>query len=165
MIEITESFTTYAYEQNKEVFVCRNLNALLNEIICDYISDDFKTYILGDKKINVLIKYVSLKRALGNIILNANKYSKNLYISSFKKDKKVVIIFEDDGSGIDEKTSDIIFSPFTKQNTTRIHGHEGIGLGLSIARDAIIAHGGEISACNSKAYGGACLIVTIPLQP
>jgi two-component system osmolarity sensor histidine kinase EnvZ len=165
MIKMTESFTLQAAEQNKEIFIHRNLNSLLNEIIRDYENEDFKIYINGDKTINVLIKYLSLKRAFGNIIANAKKYSKNLYISFNKVNDQITIQFEDDGEGVDEKNLNIIFSPFKKENPARTHDNaQGVGLGLSIARDAIIANGGEIKASRSKRYGGACFTVTFPFR-
>ena len=165
MIKITESFTLHAAAQNKEMFVHRNLTSFMNEISLDYKSDDFNVFIVGDKAIEVSIKYVSLKRAFGNIISNSKKYAKNIYIDFERSKNMVNICFEDDGVGIDPEITESIFSPFVGQNDARTQSDTvSVGLGLSIARDAIIDHGGDISASQSKKYGGARFIVNLPLE-
>lgn len=165
MIKITESFTLHASAQNKEIFAYRNLNSFLNDVSKDYFSDKFKIHIHGDNSIEILIKYISLKRAIGNIISNASKYASNLYINFEKNADYIAIYFEDDGKGIPEEYLDIIFSPFVSQNSARTQNNDvNVGLGLSIARDVITDHGGEISAGNSKKYGGACFTLTFPIN-
>ncbi|MDR1391445.1 MAG: HAMP domain-containing histidine kinase [Holosporales bacterium] len=166
MIKMTESFTLHAAEQNREMFTHRNLLSFLKEVLADYTSEKFHAKVDGDESIEVSIKYVSLKRALGNIILNAEKYASNLYINFHKHEKKIIIMFEDDGIGIDEKSSETLFMPFKKQNEARTHENinEGVGLGLSIARNSIMEHGGKIFAKNSEIYGGANFIIEFPIQ-
>jgi two-component system osmolarity sensor histidine kinase EnvZ len=165
MIKITESFTIHMAEQNKEIFIHRNLYAFFNETVADHSSGNFNVKLVGDKRIEVSIKYTTLKRAFDNIISNAEKYAENLYINFSQNNENIEIRFEDDGVGIEEGMADALFSPFTKQNSARTHGKgDGVGLGLSIARDAIIAHGGKISASNSATYGGACFTVILPIR-
>ncbi|MDR3223994.1 MAG: hypothetical protein LBT03_00170 [Holosporales bacterium] len=163
MIKMTESFTIHAAEQNMEIFVRRNLMSFLKEVTNDYFSGDFNVQIQGEKTIEISMKYISLKRAFGNIISNAKKYAKNLYIKFDVVDDCLTVIFEDDGPGIGENISKDLFAPFVSENTARTHEIDtGVGLGLSIARDAIIAHGGFISSQNSKDYGGALFKIEFP---
>jgi two-component system osmolarity sensor histidine kinase EnvZ len=160
MTRITESFISYTIQQNKEMFIHRNLYFFLNELVHDYSSNVFHIHITGDRTVDICIKYISLKRAFGNIILNAKKYSENMYISFAVHDNTIVLNFEDDGPGIDPRLMDVIFEPFVSKNQARTHGIDSeTGLGLSIARDAITDHGGSIEAGNSKTYGGACFTV------
>ncbi len=163
MIRMTESFTLHAFEQNKEISVFKNIYLLIEEIVRDYISDDFAVDISGDKNTGAAIKYISLKRAFGNIISNAKKHAEHLYINIKVSSDYVVITFEDNGCGIDEDNADSLFLPFTTENEARTHNvDKGVGLGLSIARDVINAHGGSIKATNSLNYPGACFTVTLP---
>lgn len=164
MIKMTESFTLHASEQNKELPFKKNIFSFMEEIVRDYKTDDFEIKISGDKSIEASVKYISLKRAFGNIISNAKKYAKHLYIEISLKEDRVTILFEDDGGGIDIANIETLFLPFKKQNEARTHNiDEGVGLGLSIARDAINAHGGTILAKNSTRYGGACFIIHLPI--
>jgi signal transduction histidine kinase len=63
----------------------------------------------------------------------------------------------DGGAGIDPDTIDQLFNPFftTKAN--------GMGMGLSICRSIVEAHGGEILASNNP-EGGATMTVVLPKQ-
>jgi two-component system osmolarity sensor histidine kinase EnvZ len=163
MVKITESFTMHAARRNKEIFIHRNLRNFLDNLVADYANKDFKINITGDRSIEICMRYTSLKRAFGNIIGNAKKFSSELNIR-FSQDQKreIEIIFEDNGPGIQAELIDDIFSPFVSGNQAKTHGEDaGTGLGLSIARDIITEHGGEISADNSEETGGARFRVTI----
>jgi two-component system osmolarity sensor histidine kinase EnvZ len=163
MIKITESFTMHAAQQNKEIFVYRNLRKLLDNLSTNYVNKNFKIYVTGDNTIEIYMKYTSLKRAFCNIIGNAKKFSTELNICLSKnQEQKIEIIFEDNGPGIHADLIDDIFSPFISGNQAKTHGDEvGVGLGLSIARDIITEHGGEISVENSVRTGGAKFRITI----
>jgi len=61
----------------------------------------------------------------------------------------------DTGPGIDASVADRLFTPFTSTKTT------GTGLGLSVSRRVVEAHGGQLTASNRDG-GGACFTVTLP---
>ncbi|MDR1234290.1 MAG: palindromic element RPE1 domain-containing protein [Holosporales bacterium] len=164
IVKITENFTLHAANQNKEMFAHWNLGKFLRELANEYTTGDFNVLIEGDRAIEVYIKYISLKRAFGNIISNAKKYASNIYIYFMAKDDGIIFQFEDDGPGISLDIMDDIFTPFVCGNQARTHEDDeiGVGLGLSIARDVITDHGGEISVSRSKDHGGATFIVLLP---
>lgn len=163
MIEITNSFTLHANEQLKESISFRNLFSLLFEISKDFESPSFCVEIIGDKKIEIPMKYISLKRAFSNIVSNSKKYANKLFIEFKVENDFVKITFEDTGPGILPEILESIFSPFVSENFARTQGSStSIGLGLSIARDAITDHGGEVSAYRSKKYGGAGFLISLP---
>ena len=61
----------------------------------------------------------------------------------------------DTGPGIDASVADRLFTPFTSTKPT------GTGLGLSVSRRVVEAHGGQLTASNRDG-GGACFTVTLP---
>lgn len=164
MIQITENFTIHAAEQYKEKLMKLNLYNFLSDIILEYITNGFSIQLNGTKDLFLFIKPISLKRAFGNIISNAKKYSTKLIIHISEENKFAIISFEDNGSGITLDNPEELFHPFKKQNEARTQNiDDGVGLGLSIARDVVVSHGGNISASNSQKLHGACFIVKLPL--
>jgi|GEM_PF-3901215 len=72
-------------------------------------------------------------------------------------DKLATVTVEDSGPGIAPDIADHIFEPMA---TTKKHG---LGLGLSMSKSIIVAHGGQIEVDRS-AYGGARFTVTLPAE-
>ncbi len=67
----------------------------------------------------------------------------------------VRLTVEDTGPGIDSRVADRLFTPFFSTKPT------GTGLGLSVSRRIVQAHGGTLTAAN-RAAGGACFTITLP---
>ena len=67
---------------------------------------------------------------------------------------------EDDGAGIPEAAMAAVFEPFQRLEESRNRGTGGTGLGLTIARQAVEAHGGTIVLANRPGGG---LLVTVRL--
>ena len=71
------------------------------------------------------------------------------------------IIIDDNGPGISEELRDQVFRPFFRLDDSRNLDTGGVGLGLAIARDAIISHGGEIELQDSPT-GGLRVMLKLP---
>jgi signal transduction histidine kinase len=89
-----------------------------------------------------------LRRALTNLISNANKYGKRARIALEVTNEQVLIIIDDEGPGIPDDQLEKVFEPFFRIDQSRSHETGGIGLGLSIARSVVRAHGGEVKLIN-----------------
>jgi two-component system osmolarity sensor histidine kinase EnvZ len=138
---------------------------------------NLKNFILGiielyknfPNKINVTIPeniYLHIrpeyfKRAISNIIDNATKYSNLLEISALFENECAVIIFDDNGIGIPEDKYEKVFQPFYRIDESRNSDTGGVGLGLSITRDIIIKHGGDIKLAKSP-LGGLQFKIILP---
>jgi signal transduction histidine kinase len=73
------------------------------------------------------------------------------------------IILQDDGPGIDEEEAERIFEPYQRGKASQ-RLPEGMGLGLTIARDLVQAHHGSLTF-TSKPGKGSCFIVWLPKRP
>jgi two-component system OmpR family sensor kinase len=105
-----------------------------------------------------------LARAVGNLLRNAAKYSaERIVLSARREAGGVVIAVEDDGPGIPEAERERIFEPFFRLDRSRDRATGGFGLGLSIARKAVLLHGGRLAVEESK-LGGARFVITLPGQ-
>jgi two-component system OmpR family sensor kinase len=103
-----------------------------------------------------------LARAIGNLLRNAQKYAANEVVLAARRDgQHLEIAIEDDGPGIPEDERERIFEPFYRLDRSRDRATGGFGLGLSIARKAIVLHGGTLQA-ERAALGGARLVISMP---
>ena len=104
---------------------------------------------------------ILLQNALHNVLDNALKYcSENDTITVTVKDisQNCIIEILDSGEGFPENSA-LLTDRFTRGENTK--GIVGSGLGLTIAKDVVEAHGGNINISNTE-EGGACVTFTLP---
>jgi signal transduction histidine kinase len=99
--------------------------------------------------------------ALENIIRNALRYSSERVEVTLECNGGFKISIRDFGPGVEEIELGNLFKPFYRLEGSRNRKTGGYGLGLAIAKRAVLAHGGDISACNAEG-GGLLVVVTIP---
>jgi signal transduction histidine kinase len=96
-----------------------------------------------------------LLQVLGNLLSNAIKYTGSggeISVAAGLEDKQVWIRVSDTGVGIPRDEQVLIFDPFYR---SRLGGRfsQGMGLGLSIARDLAVAHGGRLEVKSVPGQG------------
>ncbi len=102
----------------------------------------------------------ALRRALGNLIENAATYGERARVSLHDGDGLVIEI-DDDGPGIPGDQQASVFEPFVRLENSRNRETGGVGLGLAITRDIVLAHGGDIELAN-RDEGGLRVRVLLP---
>lgn len=105
---------------------------------------------------------IGIKRVMNNLLSNAHRYGKNVRVKIYRRYNKAYILVEDDGPGIPEGELLSVFAPFYRAEMSRNRNTGGMGLGLSVCKDIISAHGGVISLHNRK-RGGLTVMITCPL--
>jgi len=116
----------------------------------------------GPDHLPINARPLSLKRAMTNLVGNALKYGDAARVSlSQKPPQTVQIDIDDNGPGIAPCDAETVFEPFRRLETSRNRETGGSGLGLSIARNIIRAHGGDILLQNLPG-GGLRARVTLP---
>jgi two-component system OmpR family sensor kinase len=104
-----------------------------------------------------------LGRALSNLLRNAQKYATGrIAVAAGRIGGQVTIAVEDDGPGIPDEERERIFEPFYRLDRSRDRATGGFGLGLSIARKAVLRHGGSLQA-DASALGGARFVLSLPV--
>lgn len=104
----------------------------------------------------------ALRRALANLIENAVKYGGVARVRAFAQAGSAVILIEDDGPGVAEAELEAAFEPFRRGEQSRSRETGGAGLGLTVARQAARAHGGDVALAN-RPEGGLRARLTLPL--
>ena len=106
-----------------------------------------------------------IRTVLRNVFENAAKYSHPnshpVEVSAEQNGERVVVRISDDGPGIPDADISNLFEPFFRVDRSRSKKTGGYGLGLSICKRIMEAHGGNIIAQNN-AGGGASFILTLP---
>lgn len=109
----------------------------------------------------VRLRPQSMRRALRNIVENAQRYGHEAKVTFRTDPEHVQILISDLGPGIPETELQQVFEPFFRLEKSRSRETGGTGLGLSIARTIIRAHGGDVTLAN-RAEGGLLATVSLP---
>jgi two-component system OmpR family sensor kinase len=94
-----------------------------------------------------------ISRAIENIVRNALRFSRRgetITIEMQGNAEGTALSIRDEGPGVRNEQLDSLFDPFVQANPT---DGQGYGLGLAIARRAVMAHGGTIKAANGSSAG------------
>ena len=93
-----------------------------------------------------------------NIVNNAIKYTpegSRILVSAERQGAWVQVRIADDGPGIPAEAREKLFDMFYTANNARGDGRRGLGLGLSLCRSIVTAHGGTIAALDNPPHGTA----------
>jgi two-component system osmolarity sensor histidine kinase EnvZ len=98
----------------------------------------------------------AVRRALTNLVENARRHAGRVALSAITTGHSVQVMVDDDGPGIPPNRRESVFKPFESDASG------GTGLGLTIARDIVRAHGGDIVLEDSP-LGGLRARVRLPI--
>jgi signal transduction histidine kinase len=102
-----------------------------------------------------------MRTVIRNLLENAQKYATSATIDVTATENAVVLRVSDDGPGIPPDDLTSLFEPFFRVNRSRAKTTAGYGLGLSICKRIVEAHGGTISAANNPDRG-ATFTISLP---
>lgn len=104
---------------------------------------------------------LAVKRALANLVENAARYGGEAHVEAHHVGSAIEVVIEDRGPGIPADEIEKVFTPFYRLEPSRNRKTGGMGLGLTVARTIIRAHGGDITLAN-RPEGGLRAIVLLP---
>ncbi len=109
-----------------------------------------------------------VQQVVANLIDNASRVSPaggSIAVVMGRDERWATVAVRDSGPGIDEQDLGHVFERFYRSQPSRARSSGGFGLGLSIVKAIVVAHGGKVEAANS-AEGGAAFTVRLPaLEP
>ena len=162
MTAMLNSYVSFVRGEAAEKIEETNINELIAIICKSNSSDNFKIQYNFEKNIRTLCRPIQIKRALQNIFDNAKRYADKIEIDLGAKNNELYIEISDNGPGIPEKNYEDVFKPFFTLDPSRNKLKGESGLGLTIARDIIRSHGGEIKLFKSKT-NGLKILLYLPL--
>ncbi|HEX8968187.1 MAG TPA: HAMP domain-containing sensor histidine kinase [Chloroflexota bacterium] len=105
-----------------------------------------------------------LGQVLVNLILNASKFSPpqtSIDVTISRRADMVRVTVADRGPGVSSEQAQRLFEPYYRAPTTACASKDGVGLGLSIVKSIVEAHGGNVGV-DSRRGGGARFWFYIP---
>ncbi|MEU1786287.1 HAMP domain-containing sensor histidine kinase [Streptomyces sparsogenes] len=103
-----------------------------------------------------------LARVLGNLVDNAQRHAREeVWVTVREEGDWGVVEVADDGSGVPEGERERVFERFVRLDDARSRDDGGAGLGLAIARDVVLRHGGRLGVRDAPG-GGALFEVRLP---
>lgn len=105
------------------------------------------------------------QQVVWNLVDNAVKFSHVGGVIDVRLQQtptSVELEVRDDGRGISAEFLPHVFDRYRQEDSTSRRGHGGLGLGLAIVRQLVLAHGGTVSASSDGEGRGATFLVTLP---
>ena len=149
---------------NKEIV---NLKNYIKSIAYNYEGKALEKNIVIKyqlENVEALIDKEKFAQVIINILSNAIKYNNGnneIYIKVFKKNNSINISIKDSGIGIPKSEYKNIFERFYRLDKSRGANEKGVGVGLTIAKSIVNAHGGEIEVY-SEINKGSEFIISLP---
>ena len=137
-----------------------NLTALVESLCDDLVELGHDITFLDSSKIGYRCRADALKRAVRNLVENAVRYGERARVSVTARANAIEIVVDDDGPGIPNEVMDSVFAPFFRLENSRNRETGGIGLGLSIARNMVRHHGGDVILSNTGS--GLRAVISLP---
>ncbi len=163
MQAMLEDYMSFAKGNSAEEIARVDIRDLLREVR-EQAGHDGKHVTLspGNGPIVVPLRRHAFKRAVGNVVSNAVRCADTVAIEAATTRRWLTINVEDNGPGIPEEEREQVFRPFYRLDNARTQATGSTGLGLSIARDIVRGHGGDITLSESG-LGGLKATIRVPV--
>jgi signal transduction histidine kinase len=138
-----------------------DINALLASMSEDALVLGRRISIQGQALTPYAGRLSALRRALQNLIDNAIKYGSCAHLRVEDDAGELRIMVEDEGPGIEPGELARVTEPYYRPDASRNSATGGVGLGLSIAKDIALLHGGDLVLAN-RPQGGLCATLKLP---
>ena len=147
--------------QDSEAVRKIDINALLQSLAEDAAVLGKAISVAGIAQAPYSGRLSALRRALQNLIDNAIKYGHGAAIRIEDDETALRLFVEDDGPGIAPDELARVTEPYYRPDASRSRETGGVGLGLSIASDIALLHGGELQLAN-RPQGGLRATLVLP---
>jgi signal transduction histidine kinase len=168
MIEATMNFARDDAQQEPSQTV--ELTSLLQTITDDYQDRGDAIHFIAASKVICRLSPIAFRRVIENLLNNSLCYGQQsentsrpspIELNCFNDEQHTVVQVCDRGTGIDESALEDVFKPFVRLEKARDTSSSSVGLGLSISRSIIQAHGGSLVLRN-RSEGGLCAEIRLP---
>ncbi len=144
MESLVEEYLAFAAGEGTETVVAADVVPILDEVVSGARRDGVTVDFRAPSGLVVPIRPNAFRRCLTNVLSNAVRHAERVSVRASRSRDSLEIVVDDDGPGIPESAREDVFKPFYRIDGSRNPATGGTGLGLTIARDVMRGHGGDI---------------------
>jgi two-component system osmolarity sensor histidine kinase EnvZ len=153
MERMLNGYLAFARGEGTEQPVETDLTSLLEDVVGNARREGARVELAAEDDMQVSLRPDAFRRCLANLIANAQRYAHRVAIAAAHRGSAIEITVDDDGPGIPADKREEVFRPFFRLDPSRNPETGGIGLGLTIARDVVRGHGGDLTLDDSPLGG------------
>ena len=162
MERMVEGYLAFARGEGTEPVTPTNLRELIEDVVAAARRAGAIVDFTAEGALTLSVRKEALRRCIANLISNASQYGTHAAVSALRRPDYIVLTVDDDGPGIPEDQHEDVFRPFSRLEQSRNVETGGVGLGLTIARDVVHGHGGDITLATSP-MGGLRVRIRLPV--
>lgn len=156
MERMVSGYLAFARGEGVEQAEPVNLSAVLEEVAAGARRSGAAVDVDVPDTLTLPLRANAVRRAITNLVDNARRHAHRVALAAMAQGRMVLVTVDDDGPGIPPDRRESVFRPFESDSAG------GTGLGLTIARDIVRAHGGEILLEDSP-LGGLRARIRLPV--
>jgi two-component system osmolarity sensor histidine kinase EnvZ len=163
MEHMIEAYLAFARGEGSEAAERISVQSWLEEVVQPYLRSEQPVTLSTTPEAEIKLKPKAMKRVMQNLIDNALRYGKQCWVSAELRRHKLILVVEDNGPGIPEADREQVFHAFKRLEASRNSDTGGAGLGLTIVRDIVHAHGGQVNLETSPQHQGLLVRISVPV--
>ena len=156
MERMVSGYLAFARGEGMEQAQPVDLSSVLEDVAAGARRSGAQVDVTAPDGLTLPLRADAMRRAITNLVDNARRHARRIAMAASQQDRTVSVTVDDDGPGIPADRRESVFRPFETDATG------GTGLGLTIARDIVRAHGGEILLEDSP-LGGLRARIRLPV--
>lgn len=161
MIHMLDATLSYLHEQRtSESLHWLDVQALV-ESLSENAQDQGSDVQSSGECAPLQVQPMAFRSCLNNLIDNALRYAGSAHVELTDSPRELTIRVIDHGPGIAEDKREAVFEPFYRLEGSRNRNSGGVGLGMTISRDAAVRLGGQLSL-EGTAGGGLTAVMRLP---
>ncbi len=162
MEHMLEGYLAFARGEGAEKPCPTNLNVLLEEVASQARRKGGALDLHCEGTLILPLRPHAFKRCVTNLLDNAIRYADHVGLRAGRRGQAIEITIDDDGPGIPKDSREDVFKPFFRLEGSRNPETGGVGLGLTIARDLVRGHGGDLEL-GAAPSGGLRARIRLPI--
>lgn len=162
MEQMLNGYLSFARGEGKELPQIIQLDEIVTQLIDKQKKTGQNIDLHIEEPLCISGRVNDIIRAISNILTNASRYASRTSVLAGIRNKAATLVIDDNGPGIPAEKRREVFKAFYRLDESRNQATGGVGLGMTITRDIILSHGGDISLSKSP-LGGLRVIISLPL--